>query len=596
MPDERPFSANRIAIAIRRFRALLSTPELLNKFDSQITDISNRLSELSAITGTNLDNLQSALKAGIRDELKAAIAHFELAIERLNAPIAIFKGELSAQLHDQTKRISCVEAVLKTGLEELQESVNRCETIQDSRSSLQQVQQSIATLKVDINSQIDGLAQSHSGLRDCFTELSSELISRINKLETFQFEARNIVAGINTSLNSRLNSLETFQLESRNILIELNTSLNSRMNSIETFQVETRNLLAHLNTSLNSRLNGVETFQSEARNLIGELNTSLNSRMNSLETLQFESKNLLIESNTSLNSRMNSLETYQFETRNLLSHAVGTFESRLNVFENEKLPAITNQLQELIAVQFNLFNESRAQKRQQKALVDEKYEPTKGNYWNASLERARGDFPSVYRLWKERLDTMLDAFRQTTIGNAAWAGDVKSRIFRCFVDRYAHGRVLDVGCGVFGRPYYLLAYPAELISGIDPLKPEKTPDFEFVRGISEYLPWPEASFSTVISATSLDHCLSLDRSLSEIHRVLRPEGCFLLWIDSVPGAPKFDPANSNFIPFDQFHLFHFDTAWFEPMLNNMFDIIDRIELQRVGFVSVIYCLSWRKWS
>jgi ubiquinone/menaquinone biosynthesis C-methylase UbiE len=164
-------------------------------------------------------------------------------------------------------------------------------------------------------------------------------------------------------------------------------------------------------------------------------------------------------------------------------------------------------------------------------------------------------------------------------------------VFRGFVERYAHGRVLDVGCGIFGRPYYLSSYPAELISGIDPLKPEQSPDFEFVRGISEYLPWPDASFSTVISATSLDHCLSLDRSMAEIRRVLRPKGCFLLWIGSNPGAPKYEPNQPNFAPADQYHLFHFDVRWFEPMLSEAFTMVDRVEFHKVGYRHVMYCLD-----
>ena len=186
---------------------------------------------------------------------------------------------------------------------------------------------------------------------------------------------------------------------------------------------------------------------------------------------------------------------------------------------------------------------------------------------------------------------MLDAFRQTKAGNAAWEGDVYSRIFRSFVERYASGRVLDVGCGVFRRPYYLVSYPGELVSGIDPLEPVEKPDFEFVRGIAEYLAWPENAFSTVTSATSLDHCLSLDRSLAEIRRVLRPGGCFLLWLGSNPGAPKYEPDVPGFVPSDKFHLFHFDVSWFEPMLLKSFTVIDRVELHKTGYSHVMYCLQ-----
>jgi SAM-dependent methyltransferase len=185
---------------------------------------------------------------------------------------------------------------------------------------------------------------------------------------------------------------------------------------------------------------------------------------------------------------------------------------------------------------------------------------------------------------------MENAFKETKVGNAAHVGDPASRIFRSFVELNAHGRLLDVGCGIFGLPYYLASYPENLISGIDPLQPTAAAGFELVRGISEYLPWPDNSFSTVLSATSLDHCLSLERSLAEIRRVLRPGGRFLLWIDSVPGAPQYRPDSEGFVPADRFHLFHFDAAWFEPTLSGAFDLADRAELRRKEYSRVIYSL------
>jgi SAM-dependent methyltransferase len=162
------------------------------------------------------------------------------------------------------------------------------------------------------------------------------------------------------------------------------------------------------------------------------------------------------------------------------------------------------------------------------------------------------------------------------------------------VEIYAEGRIVDVGCGVFGRPYYLRSYPASLISGLDPLLPVEAPDFEFVRGISEYLPWPDGAFSTAISATSLDHCLSLDRSLHEITRTLRPGGKCLLWVGSNPGAIQYRPDSADFIPADQFHLFHFDVHWLEPMLENVFEIVDCIQLEKKGYAHVMYCLRKRE--
>jgi SAM-dependent methyltransferase len=268
-------------------------------------------------------------------------------------------------------------------------------------------------------------------------------------------------------------------------------------------------------------------------------------------------------------------------------HLSNGLHTRLNTFENQLIPGVRDQMHELVALELQL--RVRIEKNWNPHPA-EQYAPAKAVSFDQYLARAERDFPEPYSHWQDRLGNTLEAFRDTPVGNAAHPGDVYSRIFRTFVEIYAQGRILDVGCGVFGRPYYLESYPVSLISGLDPLLPVKRPDFEFVRGISEYLPWPDGSFSTVVSATSLDHCLSLDRSLHEMARVLRPGGKCLLWIGSIPGAPKYHPERTDFAPADKFHLFHFDILWFEPMLAEAFDIVDRIQLNKAGYSHIIYCL------
>jgi SAM-dependent methyltransferase len=297
-------------------------------------------------------------------------------------------------------------------------------------------------------------------------------------------------------------------------------------------------------------------------------------------------------SDTSFQSQLQELGRVQSEIKNLVLHNITSVHTRLNTLENEKLVGLNEQILEVTARLLEQTALVTAGERVNwTAQRGERYKPAKQkplDYW---LAKASKEFPKTYPLWHERLLATQDAFRQTKVGNAAHAGDPRSRIFRSLVETNAIGRVLDVGCGVFGRPYYLVSYPAELISGIDPLAPVQTPDFEFVQGVSEFLPWPDASFSTVISATSLDHCLSLEKSLAELRRVLRPGGRLLLWIDSVPGSPSYQPESDSFQPADQFHLFHFDVAWLEPELDRCWEILDRIELRRTGFTQVIYSLT-----
>ena len=285
-----------------------------------------------------------------------------------------------------------------------------------------------------------------------------------------------------------------------------------------------------------------------------------------------------------------------FETHNRvldLQIALETTQSEVRTLSLDLDTSINHlfeQMHELTAVQFELRAKASSKSRRGPDPA-EPYLAADPKPFTQILAEAKVEFPRVYSLWKQRLQATKEAFVKTKVGNAAHVADPRSRLFRSLVEMYAAGRVLDVGCGVFGRPYYLTSYPAELISGLEPLAPFEAPDFELVQGISEYVPWRDESFSTVISASSLDHCMSLERSLAEMRRVLRPGGRLLLWIDSVPGAARYTPNEPRFEPADQYHLFHFDTVWFEPMLTEHLQIVDRIELRKREFNRVMYVLT-----
>jgi len=113
------------------------------------------------------------------------------------------------------------------------------------------------------------------------------------------------------------------------------------------------------------------------------------------------------------------------------------------------------------------------------------------------------------------------------------------------------GRVLDVSCGTWGRPYDLEANPAELGPAIDPVPMNGPPDFEFLRGIHEALPWPEAAFSRVIHAVSIDHTLSADGGLAEIRQLLCPSGALILWLASSRDPHVYGLTSATFHPADR---------------------------------------------
>ena len=97
------------------------------------------------------------------------------------------------------------------------------------------------------------------------------------------------------------------------------------------------------------------------------------------------------------------------------------------------------------------------------------------------------------------------------------------------------GKVLEVGCGT-GR----LAKPVQELggdyTGIDPsfklLKQACAKGIpSLVRGVGEYLPFPDNYFDTVIGGYHSFRYLILEKAYSEFARVLKPEGilAFTLW-------------------------------------------------------------------
>lgn len=313
------------------------------------------------------------------------------------------------------------------------------------------------------------------------------------------------------------------------------------------------------------------------------IDSKLSEARSLLESIRLESANGITTLSGSVGSRLNELEGKIFEAGNI---AGGEF----NTMKFSIYPNILAQLHEAVAVAL----ESSGIEFREKAdepVVKKSPPPEHVIDFDQVLARAERDFPNVYPEWRSRLDTMKAAFDITKEGNAANSADVYSRLFRAFVMRHASGAVLDVGCGPFGVPFYLQGYPKSLLSGVEPLSHQQDREFKCVEGISEYLPWKDGAFDTVTSATSLDHCLSLDKSIDEMKRVLKREGKILLWIGDNPGSPEFMPLDPAYEPADRFHLFHFDEKWFLPILNRQFEIKERQQFSRYDYSHVFYCLE-----
>lgn len=106
------------------------------------------------------------------------------------------------------------------------------------------------------------------------------------------------------------------------------------------------------------------------------------------------------------------------------------------------------------------------------------------------------------------------------------------------------GLVLDVGCGPQPRPSYAREFEGRLV-GIDPLPGADSREFEFVRGLGEYLPFRAGLFDRVLFATTLDHMLSPRRALLEASRVTRSGGEIAVWCGDERTKPAFTDASAD---------------------------------------------------
>ena len=100
---------------------------------------------------------------------------------------------------------------------------------------------------------------------------------------------------------------------------------------------------------------------------------------------------------------------------------------------------------------------------------------------------------------------------------------------------YSGKRILDIGCGPAGT-WEWADMSLELI-GLDPLArqylklgaPKR--NMKWVAAPAESIPFPNNYFDVVTSYNSLDHVNDVHETISEIKRVLRPGGLFLLITD-----------------------------------------------------------------
>ena len=134
--------------------------------------------------------------------------------------------------------------------------------------------------------------------------------------------------------------------------------------------------------------------------------------------------------------------------------------------------------------------------------------------------------------------------------------------------------VLEVGCGPTGIIFELSNTRSRV--GLEPMDLEdlisdRTKRLIVRKGMGEKIPFEDYSFDVVVSFNALDHSANPAKVVQEIHRVLRPEGEFLLWIYVLRKQYKLLQGFLNRI--DSPHPYHFTRDQLTTLiLENYFEV------------------------
>lgn len=104
--------------------------------------------------------------------------------------------------------------------------------------------------------------------------------------------------------------------------------------------------------------------------------------------------------------------------------------------------------------------------------------------------------------------------------------------FRDYVfNKSRRGRLLDVGCGPLPLPGYLdFSDKTDFeFYGLDPMSDRHFQGFR-ITGCSEFMPFADAQFDTIVFATSLDHVCSFEQTAAESYRIMAPGGRLIVWM------------------------------------------------------------------
>jgi len=179
-----------------------------------------------------------------------------------------------------------------------------------------------------------------------------------------------------------------------------------------------------------------------------------------------------------------------------------------------------------------------------------------------------------FDVWIKAFEEGRRSYEADPVNNLSVEGHRDAEVFRAFVAPYMSGSVLDIGCGPQELPVYLRGFRLDRVAGLDPLPGVAKRRMDFCQGFAEFLPWEDAQFDVVLFATSLDHVLSLEKTLDEVCRVLRPGGKCIVWAGLIPGSARYEPDREPVVAVDDYHLFHFSESTLLETFRARFDLFE----------------------
>lgn len=131
------------------------------------------------------------------------------------------------------------------------------------------------------------------------------------------------------------------------------------------------------------------------------------------------------------------------------------------------------------------------------------------------------DFKEKYPFMTE--DELVSYYREVSdVPHNKRETDLNTKCINAILDHVVGSSVLDIACGRGFLSKKICREKGVHVTGVDIIAPEEIdilPNFKFIEGKIEEIPFPDRHFDTVVSAHTIEHTADIHRAISELRRV-----------------------------------------------------------------------------